>query len=98
MKKGERLKEVQEKHSQSESQFRSFEARKEEISVELNKIKDLMRNQDNVRRGIEDNLNYRKIKAEVDGLTREIELLEEEILKVGGVSAVEDWLRKIMKP
>ncbi|XP_027116885.1 DNA repair protein RAD50 isoform X1 [Coffea arabica] len=97
LKKGERLKEVQEKHSQSESQFRSFEARKEEISVELNKIKDLMRNQDNVRRGIEDNLNYRKIKAEVDGLTREIELLEEEILKVGGVSAVEAELAKLSK-
>lgn len=97
LKKGERLKEVQEKHSQSESQFRSFEARKEEITVELNKIKDLMRNQDNLRRGIEDNLNYRKIKAEVDELTCEIELLEEEILKGGGVSSVEAELAKLSK-
>lgn len=89
------MKELQEKHAQAESQLRSCETRKGEISVELNKSKDLMRNQDQLRRNIEDNLNYRKIKAEVDELTHEIELLEDQILKIGGVSAIEAELAKL---
>jgi len=42
-----------------------------------------MRNHDQLRRKIEDNLNYRKTKAEVDELEHEIESLEENMLKVG---------------
>lgn len=54
-----------------------------------------MRNQDQLKRNIEDNLNYRKTKADVDKLTIEIELLEERILKMGGVSTVEADLGKL---
>ncbi|KAG8658398.1 DNA repair protein RAD50 [Manihot esculenta] len=89
LKKGDRLKEVLEKLSLSESQLRSYDNRKEEISAELNKIKDILRNQDSLKRKIEDNLNYRKTKAEVDKLTQEIESLEDRKLKIGGVSTFE---------
>ncbi|KAJ7957253.1 DNA repair protein RAD50 [Quillaja saponaria] len=95
LKKGERLKELQEKQSLSESQLKICDTRKHEILAELNKSKDLMRNQDQLRRNIEDNLNYRKTKAEVDELTHEIESLEDKILKIGGVSAVEAELQKL---
>lgn len=78
-----------EKLSLSESQLRSYDNRKEEISAELNKIKDILRNQDSLKRKIEDNLNYRKTKAEVDKLTQEIESLEDRKLKIGGVSTFE---------
>ncbi|XAR48806.1 hypothetical protein NMG60_11031756 [Bertholletia excelsa] len=93
--KGERLKEVQEKYAMFESQLRSCDARKQEILAELNKSKDLVRNQDQLRRNIEDNLNYRKTKAEVDELTCEIESLEDKILKMGGVSTFEADLVKL---
>ncbi|KAJ1406601.1 RAD50, zinc hook [Sesbania bispinosa] len=95
LKKGDRLKELQEKKSLSESQLQGCETRKEEGLAELNKNKDLMRNKDQVRRNIEDNLNYRKTKAEVDKLAREIDTLEENILKVGGVSTYETELKKL---
>ncbi|XP_027334431.1 DNA repair protein RAD50 [Abrus precatorius] len=95
LKKGDRLKELQEKKFLSESQLRSCDTRKQEILAELNKSKDLMRDQDQLKRNIEDNLNYRKTKAEVDELASEIETLEEKILKVGGVSAVETELQKL---
>ncbi|XP_062165203.1 DNA repair protein RAD50 [Alnus glutinosa] len=95
LKKGDRLKEMQEKQSLSESQLQSCDIRKQEILAELNKSKDLMRNQDQLRRNIEDNLNYRKTKAEVDELTHEIESLEERILKIGGVSTFEAELGKL---
>ncbi|XP_044486625.1 DNA repair protein RAD50 isoform X2 [Mangifera indica] len=95
LKKGDKLKELQEKKSSLELQLRNCDTRKQEILVDLNKSKDLMRNQDQLRRNIEDNLNYRKTKAEVDELSSEIESLEEEILKIGGVSAVESNLTKI---
>ncbi|XP_059632125.1 DNA repair protein RAD50 [Cornus florida] len=94
-KKGERLKELQEKQTLSESQLKSCDIRNQEISAELTKSKDLMRNQDHLRRNIEDNLNYRKTKADVDELTREIEALEDQILKIGGVSSFEADLVKL---
>ncbi|KAI3424599.1 Zinc-hook domain-containing protein [Psidium guajava] len=95
LKKGERLKELQEKQAVSESQLQGCDQRKQEISEELTKSKDLMRNQDQLRRNIEDNLNYRKTKSEVDDLTREIESLEDRILKIGGVSTIEAELGKL---
>ena len=88
------MKEHKEKQSLSESQLQSCDTRKQEILAELNKCKDLMRNQDQLKRNIEDNLNYRKTKDEVDKLTVEIELLEDRILKIGGVSTVEADLGK----
>ncbi|KAF3456639.1 hypothetical protein FNV43_RR01293 [Rhamnella rubrinervis] len=93
--KGEKLKELREKQSISESELQKCETRKQEILAELNKSKDLMRNQDQLRRNIEDNLNYRKTKADVDELTREIESLEDRIIKIGGISAFEGELVKL---
>ena len=95
LKKGDRLKELQEKKSSSESQLQSFDTRKQEILAELNKSKDLMRGQDQLKRNIEDNLNYRKTKAEVDELAHEIETMEENILKAGRISTVETELQKL---
>ncbi|KAL5781374.1 hypothetical protein ACOSP7_006403 [Xanthoceras sorbifolium] len=95
LKKGERLNELQEKKSLSESQLQSCDVRKQEILAELNKSKDLMRNQDQLRRNIEDNLNYRTTKAEVDELASEIESLEEKILNIGGVLTVKSKHEKL---
>jgi DNA repair protein RAD50 len=95
LKIGDRLKELQEKKSVLESQLQSCDISKQEISDELNKSEDLMRNQDQLRRNIEDNLNYREKKAEVDELAHEIESLEEGILKIGGVSTFEAELGKL---
>ncbi|KAK7379637.1 hypothetical protein VNO80_05101 [Phaseolus coccineus] len=95
LKKGDRLKELQEKNSLSQSQLQSCETRKQEILAELVKSKDLMQNQDQLRRKIDDNLNYRKTKAEVDELAHEIETLEENILKAGGLSTIETERQKL---
>ncbi|XP_020884073.1 DNA repair protein RAD50 [Arabidopsis lyrata subsp. lyrata] len=97
LKKGERLNDIQEKQRLSESQLQSCEARKNELAGELNRNKDLMRNQDQLRRNIEDNLNYRTTKAKVEELTREIESLEEQILNIGGIPAVEAEIVKILR-
>ncbi|CAM8905564.1 unnamed protein product [Rhodiola kirilowii] len=96
-KKGERLKELQEKHSLSLSQLQNCEMRKKEIIGELTKSNELKSNQDHLRRNIEDNLNYRKVKAEVEELTHEIESLEESVLRSGGVSSHEDDLVKLSR-
>ncbi|XP_077250252.1 DNA repair-recombination protein (RAD50) [Tasmannia lanceolata] len=96
-KKGERLKESQERQSLSESQLQKCESRKQEISAELNKSKELLLKQDQLKRNIDDNLNYRKTKAEVDELTRDIESLEDKILKIGGVSTFEADLKKLFQ-
>ncbi|KAL5542789.1 hypothetical protein UlMin_010499 [Ulmus minor] len=95
LKKGERLKELQEKKSLSDSQLQSCDTRKQEILAELSKSKDLMGSQDQLRRNIEDNLNYRKTKADVDKLACEIESLEDRILKIGGISSIESELGKL---
>ncbi|WVZ05499.1 hypothetical protein V8G54_018845 [Vigna mungo] len=95
LKKGDTLKELQEKNSLLQSQLQSCASRKQEISAELDKSKDLMHNQDQLRRKIDDNLNYRKTKAEVDELAHEIETLEENILKAGGISTIETERQKL---
>lgn len=89
------MKELEERQGASESQLQGCDQRKREISEELTKSKDSMRNQDQFRRNIEDNLNYRKTKSEVDDLTREIESLEDRILKIGGISTIEVELVKL---
>ncbi|XWS09216.1 hypothetical protein CRYUN_Cryun40dG0066500 [Craigia yunnanensis] len=93
--KGEKLKELLEQQSVMESQLLSCDSKKQEILAELNKSKDLMRNQDQLRRNIEDNLNYRKTKAEVDALTREIDLVQDRIMEIGGISKFEGELQKV---
>lgn len=97
LKRGERLKELQEKQILSESQVKNCETRMLELSAELTKSKDLKRDQDQLRRNIVDNLEYRNVKARVDELTREIESLEDRILKMGGISMVETELVKLSK-
>ncbi|KAG1331800.1 hypothetical protein COCNU_02G017680 [Cocos nucifera] len=96
-KKVERLKDLQEKHSFAESQLQKCESMKREISAELNKSKELLRNQDQLKRNIDDNLNYRKTKAEVDELTHEIESLEEKVLSIGSMSTIEAELKRRMQ-
>nr|XP_016434876.1 PREDICTED: DNA repair protein RAD50-like isoform X2 [Nicotiana tabacum] len=95
LKKEQKLNELQDKRSLSESQLQNCESRKQEISAEVAKSKALMQNQDNLRRNIEDNLNYRKTKADVDKLTCEIELLEDKVLKMGGLSTIEAELKRL---
>ncbi|XP_011084217.1 DNA repair protein RAD50 [Sesamum indicum] len=93
--KGEKLKALQEKQALSETELRSCQNRMNELLTELDKSRDLSRNQAELRRNIEENLEYRKLKAQVDQLTREIESLEESVLKIGGVSKIEALLLKL---
>ncbi|KAL7145285.1 hypothetical protein ABFS83_07G070900 [Erythranthe nasuta] len=93
--KGEKLKALQEKQALSESKLRNCKTRMEELLKELDKSRDLSRNQAELRRNIEENLEYRKLKAQVDDLTREIESLEDKVLKMGGVSKIESLLVKL---
>ncbi|CAK8567104.1 unnamed protein product [Lathyrus sativus] len=97
LKKGDKLKELQEKKSLSESQLQSCETRIQEIIDELDKRKDLMRNTDLLKIKIEDNLKYRETKAKVDKLSYEIDTLEENVLKVGAVSTIQTELAKLSK-
>ncbi|KAG0456080.1 hypothetical protein HPP92_023868 [Vanilla planifolia] len=92
--KEERLKELQDKLSVSEIKLQKCENKKKELSLDLNKSKELLRNQDQLKRNIDDNLNFRKTKAEVDELTREIESLEDKILALGGIAAIEAELKR----
>lgn len=93
-KKVEKLNELQERHTLSLSQLQKCEARKQDLSVELDKSKQLLRSQDQLKRNIDDNLNYRKTKAEVDRLTHDIELLEDNVLSIGSMSTIEADLKR----
>ncbi|KAG9446061.1 hypothetical protein H6P81_012189 [Aristolochia fimbriata] len=93
-KKGERLREVQEKHLLNESKKHDYISRKQQLSAQLSNSKEVLRNQDQLKRNIDDNLNYRKTKAEVDELTYEIQSLEDKKEKIGGVSTFESDLKK----
>lgn len=93
----EKLKDLEEKHSLEKSKLISYNNKKQELLAEVNKTADVVRNQDKLRRDIEDNLRYREIKAKVDGCTLEIESLEERILGMGGISASEADLGKLNK-
>jgi len=95
--KDERLNELQEKLSLCESQQHQCEKRKTEISSELNRSQELLRSQDQVKRNIDDNINYRKTKAEVDELAQELEALEDKIVSIGELSAMETELKKCLQ-
>ncbi|XVE81250.1 hypothetical protein DITRI_Ditri15bG0048400 [Diplodiscus trichospermus] len=95
LRKGEKLKELLEQRSVMESQLLNCDARNQEILAELQKSRELMQNQDQLRRNIVDNLNYRKTKAEIDALTCEIDLLQDRIMEIGGISKFEGELRKL---
>ncbi|GLT61000.1 hypothetical protein SLA2020_337360 [Shorea laevis] len=96
-KKGERLKELQEQKSTLQTEIQSCKTRREETSDEISKSNTLLGNQNKLRRNIVDNLNYRRTKAQVDALTREIELLEDRMLKIGGISKFEGELKKLLQ-
>lgn len=96
-KKGERLEELREKKALLESELQNYHTSDQKISAELEKNKDLIRNQGQLKRNIDDNLNFRKTKAQVDELTQEIELLEDRMLKMGGMERFEAELRKLMQ-
>ncbi|KAJ3675731.1 hypothetical protein LUZ60_004773 [Juncus effusus] len=96
-KKLDRLKDVQEKHSLSQSQLSKTETRKQELTSELEKSKELLRNQDQLKRNIDDNLNYRKTKSEVDELEKEIEGLEQGMVGFGTMSGVEAELKRFFQ-
>uniref|UniRef100_A0A0E0CKU6 DNA repair protein RAD50 n=1 Tax=Oryza meridionalis TaxID=40149 RepID=A0A0E0CKU6_9ORYZ len=93
-KKGEKLNELQEKHTQLQSDLQKSKERKEEKSAELSKNKELLKSQDQLKRNIDDNLNYRRTKAEVERLTHEIELLEDKVLSIGSLSTIEADLKQ----
>jgi len=90
----ERLKELQGKLALCYSQLQNCEAKHKDISAELNKSKELLQSQGQLKRDIDDNLNYRKTKAEVEQLTRDIESLEERVLSIGSSSAIEADLKR----
>lgn len=93
----EKLKDVEEKQSLEKSKLESYNNKKQELLAEVNKTEDVVRNQDKLRRAIEENLRFREIKAKVAGCTLVIESLEERILGMGGVSAFEADLAKLSK-
>ncbi|XP_047081570.1 DNA repair protein RAD50 [Lolium rigidum] len=93
-KKAEKLNELQEKHRLNLSELQKHEARKQDISAELDRSKEVLRTQDQFKRNIDDNLNYRKTKAEVDRLTHDIELLEDNVLSIGSMSTIEADLKR----
>lgn len=93
----EKLKDLEEKHSQEKCNLQSYNNKKQDLLAEVNKTEEVVRNQDKVRRDIEDHLQYREIKAKVEGCTLEIESLEERILAIGGISAFEADLGKLSK-
>ncbi|KAM0875919.1 hypothetical protein ACQ4PT_036493 [Festuca glaucescens] len=93
-KKAEKLNELQEKHKLNLSELQKHETRKQDISAELDRSKEVLRTQDQFKRNIDDNLNYRKTKAEVDRLTHDIELLEDNVLSIGSMSTIEADLKR----
>lgn len=95
IKKADRLKEVQSKKSQSESQFQNCEQRKKNISDELNSAQENKKNQELLRHNINDNIRYREAKARVDELTRELEVLEQRQLEIGSANIIESELKKL---
>lgn len=93
----DKLKDLEEKQALEHSRLQSYNNRKQELSAEINKTADVVRDQDTLRRNIDDNLKFREVKAKVDGCTHEIESLEEKILAMGGISATEADLGKFIK-
>ncbi|CAA0841677.1 DNA repair protein RAD50, partial [Striga hermonthica] len=87
--KDDKLKGLQERQTQLEVELKSCDIRKNEISKEVEKSREVIQKQATLRRNIEDNLEYRKLKGQVEELTGEIDSLEEKILQIGGVSNTE---------
>lgn len=95
LKKIERLNERQERKSKSESQLLNCDQRKQEIEATLVQKKTTMSQHEHVRRNIEDNIAYRKVKARVDELDHELELLEQRRVETGSTMVIESELLKL---
>lgn len=81
---------------QIDAQRQQSEKRKSEVSAEVSKSRELLQSQAAVKRNIDDNIDYRKKKAEVEDLAHQIEKCEEKILQTGDLSALEGELKKAM--
>jgi len=88
----ERLNERQERKSKSESQLLKCNQRKQEIEAAVVKIKAIMPQHALMRHKIEENIAYRKVKARVDELDRELELLEQRRVAIGSTMVIESEL------
>ncbi|XP_006647285.1 DNA repair protein RAD50 isoform X1 [Oryza brachyantha] len=93
-KKDEKLKSLHEKRAQKQSDLQKCKETKNEKETELKRSQELLQSQDQLKRNIDDNLNYRKTKAEVERLTREIELLEEKAISIGSLHTIEADLKQ----
>ncbi|KAL6532168.1 hypothetical protein OROGR_014138 [Orobanche gracilis] len=93
--KEDKLKALQEKQTQLEIELKSCETRIKELSEEVEKSGGLIQKQATIRRNIDDNLEYRKLKAQVDGLDEEIDSLETRSLQIGSLSQIEAMLLKL---
>lgn len=94
--KEHKLRESQERLGQIDAQRQQAEKRKNELSIELNKSRELLQSQAQVKRNIDDNIEYRKKKADVEELASRIEQLEEKIVSIGDLSACEAELKKAL--
>lgn len=79
-----------------DAQLKQSEKRKNEISAEVNKNRELLQSQAQIKRNIDDNIDYRKKKAEVEELAQQIENYEQKIIQTGDMSAAEVNLKKAM--
>ncbi|KNA17185.1 hypothetical protein SOVF_082430 [Spinacia oleracea] len=96
-KKEERLKELQVRKSQLESQRENYGQRKKKISDELESAREIKKNQELLRHNIDDNIIYREAKARVADLTRDLELLEQRLVEMGSSEIIESELFKLNK-
>ena len=69
-KKEQRLQESMERLAMIDAQLKQSEKRKNEISAEVNKNRELLQSQAQIKRNIDDNIDYRKKKAEVEELAQ----------------------------
>ncbi|KAL6582060.1 hypothetical protein OROMI_006074 [Orobanche minor] len=93
--KEDKLNALQEKQTQLGIELKSCETRMKEILEEVENSGGVIQKQAIVRRNIDDNLEYRKLKARVDGLLEEIDSLETRSLQIGGLSQIEAMLLKL---
>ncbi|KAJ0941651.1 hypothetical protein HanRHA438_Chr02g0096761 [Helianthus annuus] len=93
----EKLNDLKEKQALEQVKLRNYNNKKQELSAVKNEIADRVRNQDLLRRNIDDNLKYREVKANVEACTRDIESLEQRMVDMGGSSAAESELAKLRK-
>ncbi|KAJ0606193.1 putative DNA repair protein Rad50 [Helianthus annuus] len=93
----EKLNDLKEKQALEQVKLQNYNNKKQELSAVKNEIADRVRNQDLLRRNIDDNLKYREVKANVEACTRDIESLEQRMVDMGGSSAAESELAKLRK-